>query len=73
VVYRDGKSDNTETLDLISSAKTPTARVLVFVGKSFESHKERRSGKGQSILLTCESQTGTDVGRSRWIALLASS
>lgn len=54
MVYRDGKSDNTEMSDLISSTKTPTASVLVFSGKSFESHN-KRSGEGQSILLTCES------------------
>lgn len=73
MVYRDGKSDNTEMSDLISSTKTPTASVLVFSGKSFESHNQRRSGKGQSILLTCEPQTGTNTVGGRLIPLLVSS
>lgn len=73
MVYRDGKSDSTEMLDLISSTKSPTASMLVFSGKSFGSHNKRRTGKAQSILLTCESQTGTNVGGGRLIPLLVSS
>lgn len=71
MVCRDVKSDNTEMSDLISSTKMPTASVLVFSGKLFESHN-KRSGEAQNILLTCESQTDTSTGGDRLIPLLVS-
>lgn len=64
MVCRDVKSDNAEMLDLISSTKMPTASVLVFSGKLFESHN-KRSGEVQNILLTCESQTDISTGGDR--------
>lgn len=64
--------DNTEMLDLISSTKTPTASVLVFGGKLFESHN-KRSGEAQNILLTCESQTDISTGGDTLTPLLVSS
>lgn len=72
MVCRDVKSDNTEMSDLISSTKMPTASLLVFSGKWFESHN-KRSGEAQNILLTCESQTDIGTGGGRLTPLLVSS
>lgn len=70
MVCRDVKSDNTEMSDLISSTKMPTASLLVFSEKLFESHN-KRSGEAQNILLTCECQTDIGTGGDRLTPLLA--
>lgn len=72
MVCRDVKSDNTEMSDLIPSTKMPTASLLVFSGKLFESHN-KRSGEVQNILLTCKSQTDISTGGDRLTPLLVSS